>query len=451
MPNSILIVDDENSIRLNLERFFSAKGFHVRSAADGKSGLDNFHKIPPDVVLLDLRLPDMSGLDILEKMKTISPGTGVIMFTAYGDVETAVKAMQMKADNFILKPIDLTALEAIVMKVLESYRAREEMIFLKQKVSRLEGFPQMKRLRQPPEVLEAISLLAEKPSSTVMVLGETGTGKGLVAKIIHEMSERKDFPFVDVNCAGLNPELLETELFGHEKGAFTDAKSSKRGLLEVADGGSLLLDEVGELSLSVQAKLLKVIEERTFRRLGGTSSIEVNVRIMAATNSDLEKSMKEGKFRKDLFYRLNVMPVVLPPLRERKEDILPMAWIFLEDYNTQFVRNIRGFQPEAEGILTHYSWPGNCRELRNVIERAVLICDSDRIRTADMPSNLTTKWEKDRPFEEAENLSLEEMERQHIRKILANCGYNNSRAARVLGINRSTLLKKIKKYQFQQK
>ncbi len=445
MLNSLLIVDDDEFISQNLKKYFGIKGFNVQVAHDGKSGIKLCQTTPTDMVLLDFWLPDMSGLDVLKIIKSTSPGTGVIIITAYGDVETAVKAIQMKADNFILKPIDLEVLKDMVEKSLESYRTQAEVQYLKRKVSRLEGSPLLKMLRQSQEVYHAIRLLADNFSTNVLILGETGTGKGMVARIIHELSDRRTSQFVDINCAGLSSDLLESEIFGHERGAFTDAKTFKRGLLEVANGGSIFLDEIGELSLSVQAKLLKVIEKRNFRRLGGTANIEVDTRIMAATNTDLEKVVKEKKFRKDLYSRLNVMPITLAPLRNRNQDVLPLANIFLEEFKKLFVKEISGFSPEAEAMLLYYSWPENIRELRNVVERAVLLCEGNFIRTMDLPDNL--KRRKISPkLSPEDDWSLESMEKKHLEKILAACNNNHSKAAEILGIHRSTLIKKIEKY-----
>ncbi|UCD84358.1 MAG: sigma-54-dependent Fis family transcriptional regulator [Deltaproteobacteria bacterium] len=448
MFNSMLIMDDDEFICYNLKKYFGAKGFDVRIAYTGKSGIELCQRTPMDMVLLDLKLPDMNGLDVLKAIKSDSPGTGVIIITAYGDVEIAVKAIQIKADNFVLKPIDLERLEAMVDKSLESYRTQAEVHYLKRKVSRLEGSTLLKMLRQPEEVYHAIRLLADNSSTNVMILGETGTGKGLVANTIHELSNRRNGQFVEINCAGLSSELLESELFGHEKGAFTDAKAFKRGLLEIANGGSVFLDEIGEMSLSVQAKLLKVIEKKNFRRLGGTTNIEVDVRIMAATNTDLERAVKENRFRKDLYFRLNVMPISLPPLRGRSEDILPLANIFLEDFKRLFVKDVSGISPEAEAMLLYYPWPGNVRELRNVIERAVLLCEDSVIKTIDLPDNLRRrKISPKLPTEE--NWLLETMERRHLERVLAACNNNRSKAAEILRIHRSTLIKKIKKYSLQ--
>ena len=451
MPSTLLIVDDEQAICRNLQTYFEKREYHVKTAHTGFDAIEEVKNTLIDLVLLDLKLPDLDGIEVLEAIKVESPGTGVVMITAHGDVETAVRAMQFKADNFILKPLDLNALETLVQRSLEHSRTNEEVKYLRRKISNLDGSDSLKFLRQPSEVYHAIQLLASNPSTNVLILGETGTGKGMVAKAIHELSSRRDGQFVDINCAGLSGELLESELFGHEKGAFTDAKTFKRGLLEVAKGGSLFLDEVGELSLPVQAKLLKIIEEKQFRRLGGTTNLEADVRILTATNSELEQAVKKGTFRKDLYYRLNVMPVMLPPLRERNEDILPLAHSFIHEFKKLFKKSIAGFSPPAESMLLSYSWPGNIRELRNVVERATLLCDQEIIQGFHLPENLKGL----RSFQEYGTnngfTNLDDIEKKHIEMILFQCGNNHSQAAKLLGIHRSTLIRKIKKYNINNK
>ncbi len=446
MNGTLLIVDDEESIRANLKRYFSRKSMDVFTASTGGEAVGICGSSMVDVVLLDLRLPDLDGLAVLGQIKAISPQTGVILITAHGDVDTAVRAMQMKADNFLQKPVDLKAVEVLVNKLLETSRDRTEILYLKEKVSRLSGFAGPLKPRFPARVSETINALASSPTTSVLIQGETGTGKGVAARLIHELSERSTKSFVDINCATLTAEFLESELFGHEKGAFTDAKEFKRGMLELAHGGSLFLDEIGELAPSVQAKLLHVLEEKRFRRLGATTSIQVDARLIAATNADLERSVKAGAFRKDLFYRLNVMPIVLPPLRQRREEILPLAKDFLEEFVSAHARKTaRGFTPEAENALQTYGWPGNIRELRNVMERAALLCEGDAIGVEHLPDSLT-RSPKAVGFEAGENLSMDFVESDHIRKVLKLCEGSRSQAARLLGIHRSTLLQKIAKY-----
>lgn len=449
MINTILIVDDEVSVCKMLKKFFDSKGYNTYIVHDGASAIKLCQTTPVDLVLLDLRLPDMWGLDVLKNIKLGTPSTGVIIITAHGDIETAVKAIKLKADNFILKPVDLNTLETIVEKSLENYRTKAEVQYLKKKLSTLEGAGNLQNLNLPPDVYHAVRLLGDNYSTNVLILGETGTGKGVVAKIIHELSERRNRQFVEINCAGLSNELLESELFGHERGAFTDAKTSKKGLMEVAGGGSLLLDEVADLPKGVQAKLLRVIEDKTFRRLGGTANIKVDVRIMAATNANLEKAIRTGGFREDLYYRLNVMPITIPPLRERRDDILRLANEFLGELSKKFRKEITGFSPEAEAMLLYYSWPGNIRELKNVIERAVILCEENEIGVGVLPDNMRSKVSSaaSKPFDG--DMSLESVEKLHLERVLSSCNGNRSNAAKLLGIHRATLIKKIKKYNFQ--
>jgi len=446
MAKRLLIVDDEENLCKQLARFFTMKGYAVESAHDGAAALQALTTFAPEVVLLDLRLPDQSGIDLLQRIKREQPGTGVVMFTAYGDVDTAVRATQLGADHFVLKPVKLDSLEALVERILSTYRSQAEVTYLRGRLDEFRGKDKVQRLLLPPAVKEAITLLAENPGTNVLILGETGTGKGMVANAIHALSPRAEEPFVDVNCAGLSSQLLESELFGHERGAFTDAKSLKRGLLEVAHGGSLFLDEVGDLSLDVQAKLLKVIEDRRFRRLGGTANLKVDVRLMAATNVELERAVKEGRFRADLYYRLTVIPIHLPPLRQRPEDIVPLAQLFREEFSQSLSKPIQGIAPAAEAMLGAYAWPGNIRELRNVMERAALLCPGTAILPGHLPEGLRAR-SRAAPSLTDDDLSLEAVERSHIQRILALCGGNRSRAAGMLRIHRATLIKKIQRYQ----
>ncbi len=444
MLKRILIVDDEQKLCEQLRRFFEAKGFQVYTSYDGTSALEVIRSTEVDVVLLDLRLPDQNGLDVLRSIKREYPGTGVIIITGHGDVDTAVNAIQMRADNFVLKPVNLQTLLTVVERVLESYQSQQEVLFLRGRQSEIRG-QQVKQLLLPPDVMETVRLLAENPATNVLILGETGTGKGMVANAIHEIGPRRDEQLVDLNCAGLAGNLLESELFGHEKGAFTDAKKAKRGLLEIAHRGTLFLDEVGDMALEVQAKLLKVIEERRFRRLGSTVYVDVDVRLMAATHVDLDKAVKAGTFRSDLYYRLSVMPLMLPPLRKRKGEIVPLCNLFLQEFGAKFSKPDLRCARETESMLEAYGWPGNVRELRNVLERAVLLCTGETVEPKHLPENMRTQA-RTRQFIEGVDYSLESVEAGHIRQILTLCENNRSRAAKLLGIHRTTLLSKISKY-----
>lgn len=445
MTHRILIVDDEQMTASSLGEFFTDMGYEVSMAFDGESGLNETKRFDPDLLLLDLRLPDMSGMEVLSHVKRYNPYIGVVMITGHGDVDMAVQAMQAHADHFVLKPIDLLVLSSIVERVLTSYQRNDEIAYLQRRLQGLRGDRQKEDVLLPEDVAAKVRLLAETPASGVLILGETGTGKGVVAGLIHELSQRRAGQFIDLNCAGLQGALLESELFGHEPGAFTDAKTRKRGLLELADGGSLFLDEIGELPLDVQAKLLKVIEKRSFRRVGGTQTIQVDTRIIAATNADLEAAVAAGGFRRDLFYRLNVVPLVLPPLRERKESVQALAVQFVEEFRQSFGRPEMHLTPEALSVLSSYDWPGNIRELRNVVERAVLLCRSSAISPSDLPDNLRGKRRRTSDPLDGET-RLAEVEKAHILKVLESVHHNRSHAADLLGIHRATLIAKIKKY-----
>jgi DNA-binding NtrC family response regulator len=445
----LLVVDDEEGIRANLKRHFVRRGMEVLTAECGTSAIAICGASMMDVVLLDLRLPDVGGLEVLERVKASSPQTSVVVITAHGDVDTAVKAMQLKADHFLVKPVDLAALDALVQRLLESSRRLTELRYLKEKVSRLEGVPERARHRLPASLAATIQALAASPATSVLIQGETGTGKGVAARLIHELSARASNAFVDLNCATLSPEFLESELFGHERGAFTDAKTFKRGLLELANGGTLFLDEIGELAPPVQAKLLKVLEDRRFRRLGGTSLLKVDARILAASNADLERAVRAGRFRADLYYRLNVMSLLVPPLRQRRDEILPLAKDFLEELRgSGTAHGVLGLATEAEVALQSYAWPGNIRELRNVMERAALLASGRDLIGADLLPDAVVRSGRAAGLDAVGDLSLEALEREHIAKVLGICGHSRSQAARLLGIHRSTLLQKIARYGF---
>ena len=387
----------------------------------------------------------MTGLDVLASIKSYAPSMGVIMLTGFGDVETAVKALQHRADHFLLKPVELAALSEIVNRVLDRYQHERTLKYLQERVANLQGGADLGKIILPPEVFERVRILAQSPGTSALVLGETGAGKGVVAHAIHALSDRRDMPFVDINCAGLSSTLLESDLFGHERGAFTDAKLSKRGLLEVAHRGTLFLDEIGDMPLDVQAKLLKVLEERSFRRLGGTTTIQIDVRIVAATNSDIERAVQDGTFRSDLYYRLAIMPIHLPPLRQRLDEIPALAARFTEEFTRVMGKQSQVCSAETINMLKHYGWPGNVRELRNVIERAVLLCEGEEIHPAHLPQALRQR-PRVQPLTGNEDLRLETIESEHIRRVLALYDNNRTHAARALGINRVTLIKKIRRY-----
>lgn len=430
----LLIIEDDETISLSLEVFFTSKGYSVMRAENGEDGLNIALTQIPDTVLLDLRLPDTHGIDILQKIKECYPEVSVIIMTGYGEVREAVEAMRNGAEYFFQKPILLDDLAVIVEKSVGIKKIKQELKF-----NRTEQFPIIGRSRQTQGLHHMISLLAENSSMTVLVQGETGTGKELVARNIHALSSRHNKPFVDVNCAAIPDNIVESELFGYEAGAFTDAKRTKQGLFELASGGTFFLDEIGDMPLHIQAKILRALETRMIKRLGGMRDIAVDVRVIAATNKNLQELVKEGKFREDLFYRLNVMPLTVTPLRQRPEDIPMIADYFLNSIKASVGKKRLGsFTERAVGVLRSYSWPGNVRELRNAIERAVLLCEYGDISEKHLvpPDGQGTAIE---PM-----LTLIDMERSHIDHVLKMTDGNRTKAAQVLGIARSTLNTKIK-------
>ena len=431
----LLIIEDDETITLSLKVFFEGRGCNVLNASTGEEGLRIALKEVPDTVLLDLRLPDIHGIEILKAIKRDYPEISVIIMTGYGEIEEAVKAMKLGAEYFFKKPIDMDELAVIVEKSLSIKQIRQEAILNRESPYLIIG-----RSKQTQGLIHMINLLAANPATTIMIYGETGTGKELVARNIHALSSRKEKPFVDINCASIPENIFESELFGYEAGAFTDAKKTKKGLFELADGGTLFLDEIGDMPQNAQAKILKVLESKTLKRLGGTRDITVDVRIIAATNKDLEGLTKKGLFREDLYYRLNVMPLIISPLRERVEDIPFIAVFLLEEIkNTIGKKEIGKLTDEAIDLLSSYQWPGNVRELRNVIERAAILCQQGDILTR----HLILPEEK---ILQKKPMALSEVEQDHINRTLQLTEGNRSKAAQILGIARSTLNEKIKLY-----
>jgi DNA-binding NtrC family response regulator len=448
MPNSksnILIIDDQPSVRFGLRSLLEAEGYRVMEAEDGRQALVLLTEHAPQLILLDLRLPDTDGLDLLQRIKAIDDDVPVIILTAHGTIEMAIRALKNGAENFLTKPPDADSFLILIARTLEQSRVRRErlLIGLAQERVAAEYF-----LGQSDTTLRLHSTIERLAPSgmTVLLQGETGTGKGMVAHLIHRLSERHTKPFVTINCAGLSRELLESELFGHEKGAFTNAVASKPGLLELTHEGTIFFDEIAEMEASIQAKLLHVLEHKNFRRVGGVQEKQVDVRVIAATNKNLQGEIKRGHFREDLFYRLSVMPLTLPPLRERREDILPLVQHFVTQFNQKLNRRVQGVTPKAEVLLESYNWPGNIRELRNVIERAIILCSGDRIHASELPLGGAEDWSVAPSKDSEQLLSLDEVESLHIQRILAATGQNLSRAAEILGVTRTTLYNKVRKY-----
>jgi two-component system NtrC family response regulator len=448
LPFRILVVDDQAAQRELITGFLRKQNFEAIAAESGEKALDKFRREPFDLVLTDMKMPGMSGLELLAALRTMNPEATVIVVTAYGTVETAVAAVKAGAADYLTKPVNLEELLYRIEQVKERRRLLSENVELREALQshhRIEGI-----VGESGQMLEVLSLVRRVAPSeaTVLIRGESGTGKELIAKAIHYASPRVSAPLVRVNCAALPENLLESELFGHERGAFTGALASRKGRFELADGGSLFLDEIGDLPLPLQSKLLRVLQEREFERVGSSVPIKVNVRIMAATNMDLESLMKSGKFREDLYYRLNVVTLVLPPLRERRQDLPLLMDHFLSVFAEKNRKTIRGFTDEARDVLLRYDYPGNVRELENLIERAVVLTRDDVVGKSDLPLSIRGIPESEREQLDQAGLTavVEGVERRMIREALDKAGGVQTRAAEMLGISERALRYKLSKY-----
>jgi DNA-binding NtrC family response regulator len=442
---TLLIVDDEPLVRWSLRERFARDGYTVLEASTAAGALEQATG-NIDLVLLDYRLPDGDGLSVLRKIKETTPDTLVILMTAFSTVENAVEAIKHGAYHYLNKPFNLDDVAATVDKALETSRLRREVRALRSSASREYSFdaiignsPVMQRVKN------LLTRVANSPASTVLLTGETGTGKDLAAKAIHYNSSRAVKPFVNITCSALPEQLLESELFGHERGAFTDARQQKRGLFETADGGTVFLDEIGEMTMGLQSKLLRFLEDKTFKRVGGLADIQVDVRVVAATNRNLEEEVKAAKFREDLFYRLQVMPISLPPLRERKPGIPQLIRYYIDRYNGEFRKRVRGVTADAATLLENYRWPGNVRELRNAIERAMLLVDREWLVADDFAS--LTRHAIPAGFRlPAEGVNLEDVEKQLLVQALERSRGNQTHAGQLLGINRDQVRYRIEKF-----
>jgi two-component system NtrC family response regulator len=444
----ILVVDDEASQRELVSGYLKKQGYQVLAAGGGKKALEIFRREPAELILTDQRMPDLSGLELLKAARAINPETQVIIMTAYGNVETAVEAMKDGAADYLTKPLNLEELRQKIQRIVEQHRLYAENRALREELKarhRIEGI-----IGESGQMVEVISLVQRVAASeaTVLIRGESGTGKELIAKAIHYASPRSSHPLVRVNCAALPENLLESELFGHEKGSFTGAIATRKGRFELADTGTLFLDEIGDLPLHLQAKLLRVLQEREFERVGSSQPIRVNVRILSATHRDLETLMRAGQFRDDLYYRLNVVTILVPPLRERRQDLPALMDHFLNFFAGKNGKTLRGFSREARDALLRYDYPGNVRELENLLERAVVLCRSDVIDRGDLPLTLE---EADSPGESQTQLTaaVEGLERHMIRDALKRADGVQTRAADLLGITERALRYKLKKYGLQ--
>ena len=459
----ILIIDDEESVRDVLQSFLKLKGFEITTASDGKEGLNILQQEKFSVILTDLMMPDITGLDILKKAKEINLNTPIILITAYGTIQSAVEAMKLGAFDYVTKPFSLDELLIIINRAIDFYRLQKENTMLKTQLKKKYKFKGL--IGDSPQMQKLYALIDKvaDTDSTILITGESGTGKEVIAKTIHYNSSRANNPFVPINCAAIPKDLLESEMFGHEKGAFTGATNTRIGRFELANKGTIFLDEIGELDPSLQAKLLRVLQEREFERVGGVKTIKVDVRVLAATNRDLEKAVREGKFREDLFYRLNVIHIHIPPLRKRIEDIPLLIDHFVHEICKKKGRNPLKISKEAMEYLLAYRWPGNVRELENLIERLSILVTDDVVSVSDLPERFFKKCIHDdiesslcsqdqRPPiikipQDGMNLNkiVDEIERDLILQALEKTAWIKSKAANLLGLNRTTLIEKMKK------
>ena len=447
---SILVVDNEHSVRMTLAMLLKGQGHQVLEAADGRVAIDKLREEPVSLIITDLKMAEVSGLDVLREAKVLRPEAGVILLTGHGTIESAVEAMRLGAFDYVTKPFESSELLHRVQNALNHHQLVNEVRLLRQQIREQRGFGTLVgRSPQMVRVAEMISRVAPT-DTTILIEGESGTGKELVARAIHAESPRADRPFVAINCGALPETLLESEMFGHVRGAFTGATATKKGLFEEADRGTLFLDEIGDTSTAIQIKLLRVLQEREIRRVGSNAPIKIDVRVLAASHRSLEALVKEGRFREDLLYRLNVVTIPVPSLRERREDIPLLAAHFLEGVVKRLGKPVPTLSQEAMTLLLEYPWPGNVRQLENAIERAVLLATRETIFPGDFPPSLLRNGSAGEPGAPPPKLlRLEDMEREHILSTLDDLGWNQARAAEALGIARNTLWRKLKEYGIQ--
>jgi DNA-binding NtrC family response regulator len=458
---NLLIIDDEPMVRLGLGEMLKAEGYRIEEAESVATARQRIKGSSPSAILTDMQLPDGSGLDLIPAFKEVWPEVPILVMTAHGSIDTAVTAMQAGAFTYLQKPLNTEELLVVLRKALDTSRLEWQLEDRRRRKSEQFGFDRIvARSSAMKGVLHQSQTVAKSPASTVLLLGESGTGKGLIARAIHYASLRSSSPFLTVTCSAIPEPLLEAELLGHERGAFTDAKARRRGVFEAADGGTVFLDEIGDMPLALQAKLLGVLEDRAFSRIGSTDTVHVDVRIVAATHRDLDRHVAEGKFREDLLYRLRVVPIVIPPLRERQADIAPLATTFIRRFNSEFGRDLEGLAPSAEEALKGHAWPGNVRELRNVIERAMLFASGERLEADDLMLDPGYRPRGAQPVGAPagapvqqidpfllppEGIRLDELEVKLVRQAMERAGGNKSRAAKILGISRDQIRYRLEK------
>jgi len=448
MKPKILVVDDENAHRQMIETVLTGEGYAIYHAEDGLAAVEAVEQRFYDLILMDIHMSRMDGIEALKRIMEISPNIPIVIMTAYASIDTAIDALKSGAHDYLIKPLDIEEVKILIKKALHHHRVEQENRFLKERLDDHLNFQNIIGQSRPMRKLfETISLVAPS-DATALITGESGTGKELIANAIHENSPRSSQPFIKVNCAALPETLLESELFGHERGAFTGAVAKKRGRFQMADKASIFLDEIGEMPLTTQVKILRVIQEKEFEPVGSSQTLKVDIRVVAATNKDLEAEIASGRFREDLFYRLNVVTLHVPPLRTRREDIPLLADFFLKRYAEKNRRLIKGFSPRAVDLLMRYSWPGNVRELENVVERAVILAREDTITPVEFPATIRALDidETDPDFELTPGSSLKDMERRMIIRTLEETGGNRTQAAEILGISRRTIQLKLKEY-----
>ena len=449
----VLVIDDEKFITKSLQHHLEKEGCDVFTAESGEEGLEIFKSDAPDIVLLDLNMPGIGGIETLKGIKKLNSDIVVIIITAHGDIETAVSAIKLGAYDFMEKPFDLSRISVLINKAMETVHLKREVSFLREEKYDKYSFDNIiGESGAMKDVIELAKKVASSDANTILIQGESGTGKSLLARAIHYHSARANEPFVEVTCTAIPEALIESEMFGHERGSFTDAKVAKKGLFEVASGGTIYLDEIGDIKLATQAKLLRALEEKTFKRVGGLKDIRVNVRIIATTNKkDLEGAVKDGTFRADLYYRLKVFPIFITPLRERSEDIIPLAMHYFKTFNREFRKNLKNISPEAEKLMVNYPWHGNARELRNMVERICILEDTDTVHPEHLPAEIVDYVESGSDESASinlptEGLSLKNVEKDLIVQALKKSDRNQTRAAKLLGISRDALRYKMQKF-----